>query len=950
MTNSIQFTFSHPQLSETDKVKVVNFTGDEGISRLYEFAIELISDNADLDSDVILESPASLIIKLGADSRNIQGIVSHFEAVKQINNKTIYKAKLVPRLWELSLYHTNEIYLDQTVPEIIETVLKEAGFTNLDYDISGLQGTYKKWPYKCQYGENHLDFISRLMERDGIYYYFAEGDSGEKLVFCDTLNAQETISIPDILYSPSASLEINSLENNVHSFVSQQKRVPHRVLVKDYNDDKPSVDIKGEAIIDPDANPNSEVYVWGQNIETPDEGKLLADIRAEEILAGKKTYHGESSVIRLLAGYNFKLNQHFRAACNQEYLLLSINHEGSDPSVLDSSDSGSAPATIYNNQFSAISSTTQYRPEQLTAKPEIHGTLNAFIDAEGDGQYAELDEEGRYRVTLPFDRVDRDGGKASHWIRMSQPFSGENQGMSFPLHKGAEVLLTFVGGDPDRPIISGSIPNASQPSVTTSDNQTNSVIRTSSGNKIELEDQEGKNRIKLQTGDDKTYMHLGSPNHPGDGYVLMTKGMERKEVLGGQQLFVAASGASYENANGDDATIPDRSDPETGEIGETTTDVINEQDVFTFWKKESDGQNPSAGKTEFTLEDELEGKYLFERRIGDVYKWTAGNEYIYGADNVYDFGNSWDEFHVNEDGMDRTGDKREYFDIPVFSNARGSTGPTADGYDWGDDTRVIDPGEQMVEQKWGDEYTYHHGRRFDWCSDPADYNFGNGYTENLIKSNTETINASHAHDKASPGGPKYGTINGELVKGLVAGTTSAEKTIGDSYSYTNGKTLEVYVGNQESHTYGDQHEEIHGHSISHVRGSCHSTHHGATNDMFMGASSEFLLGATSSMALAGSSEIQVGAANEMFLGLKSSFCISAGFEGSIGPMTTVFGLDVEAKLTELQTSMATMKTHVNTVTGEVNNIVTGVSKLRAVANNLQTAGVSLTTGGIQMMA
>lgn len=930
MTNSIQFTFSHPQLSETDKVKVVNFTGDEGISRLYEFAIELISDNADLDSDVMLESPASLIIKLGADSRNIQGIVSHFEAVKQVNNKTIYKAKLVPRLWELSLYHTNEIYLDQTVPEIIETVLKEAGFTNLDYDISGLQGTYKKWPYKCQYGENHLDFISRLMERDGIYYYFAEGNSGEKLVFCDTLNAQETISIPDILYSPSASLEINSLENNVHSFVSQQKRVPHRVLVKDYNDDKPSVDIKGEAIIDPDANPNSEVYVWGQNIETPDEGKLLADIRAEEILAGKKTYHGESSVIRLLAGYNFKLNQHFRAACNQEYLLLSINHEGSDPSVLDSSNSGSAPATIYNNQFSAISSTTQYRPEQLTAKPEIHGTLNAFIDAEGDGQYAELDEEGRYRVTLPFDRVDRDGGKASHWIRMSQPFSGENQGMSFPLHKGAEVLLTFVGGDPDRPIISGSIPNASQPSVTTSDNQTNSVIRTSAGNKIELEDQEGKNRIKLQTGDDKTYMHLGSPNHAGDGFVMMTKGMERKEVIGGQQYFVAAAGASYEDVNGTVTTIPVRTDPKTGKLGQTNSDVIDEQSVHSFNKKGEDGVG--TVDTNFSKEEELSGTNLFERRIGHKYMWTAGNEYMFGGGNVYNYGNAHEESYSDPDGISST----ENFSFPTITNALGSA---SGQFDFDDHTRALAPGDHFVEKIWADTFAYQAGRNFAW-GDTCDYNFGNGYEENLVTSTTINDDYSSDNDKAGSGGPGWSSITGSLVS-VNEDTTCVSKMIGDSYDYTKGNALEVVNGNSESHTYGDSHEEVHGHSISHVRGSCHSTHHGATNDMFMGATSEFMLGATSSISLSGSSDIQVGAANDMFVGAKFELAISASLSVNIGINTevdtaskfeaeSIFGARVKA--TNVEATLTDMLTRVNTISAAVNHI--------------QTKAVTLRNGGI----
>ncbi len=538
MTQQIEFKFKHSAFTDADQVKVVRFSGDEGISRLFEFSIELKSSNADIDIDAVLENQASLSISLEDDEREIQGIVSSFEAVRQVNNETLYKAVLSPRLWELSLYHTNEIYLDQTVPEIIETVLKEAGFTSLDYDLTGLQGKYKKWPYKCQFGESHLDFISRLMERDGIYYFFTQGDTGEKIIFCDSLQFQEKVANSEVKYSPAASMEINALSSNIHSFVSQQKRLPHKVLLKDFNDDKPSVDIKGEAIIDDAANPSSEIYVWGQNIETPEEGKMLAEVRAEEIRSGKKNYHGESAVVRLIPGFNFTLSGHFRQSCNQDYLLVSINHEGVDPSSLDLSGQSQEPVRVYSNSFMSIAADVQFRSEQLTQKPEINGTLNAFVDSNGTGEYADVDEEGRYRVTLPFDRVDRDGGKASHWIRMSQPFGGENQGMHFPLRKGGAVLLTFIGGDPDRPVIASSIPNASQPSVVNAENHTNSLIKTGAGNKIELEDKDGKNRIKLQTGDNKTYMHLGAPNHPGDGWVVITDGMERKEITGGQQITI----------------------------------------------------------------------------------------------------------------------------------------------------------------------------------------------------------------------------------------------------------------------------------------------------------------------------------------------------------------------------------------------------------------------------
>jgi type VI secretion system secreted protein VgrG len=369
---------------------------------------------------------------------------------------------------------------------------------------------------------------------------------------------------------------------------------------------------------------------------------------------------------------------------------------------------------------------------------------------------------------------------------------------------------------------------------------------------------------------------------------------------------------------------------------------------------------------------ELSGNYVIERRIGDLYKWTGGNEYIYGGDNVYDFGNSHDEFHINESGID---ENAEAFSIPVFRNARG-TSETPDGtmYNWGDDTRAIDSQNQMVEMKWGDEYAYHHGRRFDWCSDPADYNFGNGYTENLINSNEETINDTHIHDKAVPGGPLFATINGSLVTGLEAGSIATEKTIGNSYGYTKGNSLEVSVGDSESYTYGNSHditngnahEEVNGNSTSHVRGTSVSTYHGATEDKFMGAASTLTFGVSSEISLAVSSSIQVGASNDMFLGLKTDLCVSAGFEMAVGPMNELFagpavdtkmageikalmGPEITIATTALDTKITDIKTNVSNINNKVTEISSGMSFIQTKATTLRSGATVIDGTAITLM-
>jgi len=924
MTKHINFKFTHDALISDDNINVIKFSGDEGISKLFEFTIELKSSNPNLDIDAILESPASLEIRLGDDRRLIQGIVSNFDAVRQINNETIYVATLVPRLWELSLYHTNEVYLEQTITEIIETVLQEAGFTTLDYDISDIEDndvTTKIWPYKCQYGETHLDFISRLMERDGIYYYFIEGDVGEKIIFCNSLNFQEAIAIPNVLYSPITSLEINALENTVNSFVSQQKRLPYKVLVKDYNDDKPSVDIKGEAIIDDKANKNSEIYVWGQNIETPEEGGVLAQLRAEEFLTTKRTYHGESSVIRMLTGFNFTLKGHFRQSCNQEYVLVAISHEGSNPSALDFNGGTENLAPVYSNSFSAIAADVQYRPAQVTHKPEIHGTLNAFIDAEGDGQYAELDEEGRYRVTMPFDRVNRDGGKSSHWLRMSQPFAGANQGMSFPLRKGGEVLLTFIGGDPDRPVIAGSIPNASQPSITNSDNQTNSLIKTGSGNKIELEDKDGKNRIKLQTGDNKTYMHLGAPNHPGDGWVVITDGMERKEILGGQQVAVKTK--ILANTATTTYTYTELS-PEPNE-------VFDEVAAFPFVKRDLTtiaSSKCGATTVKLTKDEELSGNYIVQRKFGPTYSHGNGPNFVYGVGPTFAFGPSqlvkhWDRDDVNQaaglvstmksynlSGIAAYGGSTPGNPCPVATVAVAAI-PAVTAWE-----NCLKAGEVIVKQT--DTFKAQNGNIYDFGG-YWNYNLGNSYAENHMDQDKTEINKKEFFDRCDIGGPNYNTIIGASTPFTKLGAPIFEKdkvwvskSYGDSYSYTRGHTTELFVGTTESCYMGNKLEYV----------------AAATESVFFGNQMSFSLAAKEDITIGLEFGIKMGGGKSLVL----------GWWNEVNPSAEAKAKKAEQEVVDTYTALINKKINaVNTSIGKVGMRVSAVkSKVAKNTSNIQS--------------
>ncbi len=494
-----------------DTFAVVRFKGTEGISKLYEFEILLVAEDPDIDIKKVLNNPARFTIARDDKEVVFNGILAYFDQLHEVDEYVFYRTLLVPRLWVSTIHHENELFLDQSVPEIIEEILKQAGLTSRDYEFK-LTGNYPKWEYICQYRETDYNFICRWMEREGIYFFFDQTDEGEKLIITDTSFAHKDLpDDPTIYYSPPSAL-VPTEEEVIKAFVCRQRRLPKKVILKDYNYRKPSLEIKGEATVDPEGK--GEVYLYGEHFKTPEEGNHLAKIRAEEMLCREKVFYGESTAPHLRPGYYFQLEDHYRDSFNQKYLVVEIEHEGSQAGLLLAGLSEELTEEeqdlIYHNRFVAIPADVQFRPERKTPKPRFYGTMNAKIDASGEGKYAEIDEWGRYKVILPFDMKNKGGGKASRWIRMAQPYAGAGFGMHFPLHKGTEVLLSFVDGDPDRPIIAAAVPNPETMSPVTSENATKAGFVTGGGNIFMMEDSEGHQRIVMGSGDGKGVFRLGS--------------------------------------------------------------------------------------------------------------------------------------------------------------------------------------------------------------------------------------------------------------------------------------------------------------------------------------------------------------------------------------------------------------------------------------------------------
>lgn len=532
-----RFEFTSKAFGE-DKFAVVEMEGFESISQPFRFVLTLVSDDASIDFDAMLSNPATFVIygPQGEVRAPYHGILAEFEQLHRTDGYVFYRAILVPRLWRLSQYQISEVYLDERpIPELVRSVLESGRLSSADHEFK-LTGTYRPRSFVCQYQETYLDFVSRWLEKEGIYYYFDHSGSAEKLIVVDD-KVMHDAQVVATAYRPDDSLDTGVSAESVRNFVCRQKPLPHEVILQEYNYRKAVLHLKASATVSESGI--GEVVLYGENFRNQEEGDRYAKLRAEEIICGGKVFSGEGTAMGLRSGYFFSLAHHYRDDFNGQYLVTEVHHEGSQAGALLNgvkspySDGERGGEIVYRNSFRAIPAARQFRPERVTAKPRMAGTMNATIDSEGSGEYAELDEYGQYKVQLPFDKTEKNPNKGSARLRMATPYAGTDHGMHFPLHKDAEVLLSFIDGDPDQPVIVGSLANSENPNVVTQDTAQANRISTAGGNQLYMGDAKGKEVIWLHSPYHATSIGIGSTDPKGGGSLWMaTAGSSEAVTVG----------------------------------------------------------------------------------------------------------------------------------------------------------------------------------------------------------------------------------------------------------------------------------------------------------------------------------------------------------------------------------------------------------------------------------
>ncbi len=503
--NEPYYTLNLSELAD-DAVRVLAFEGKEQISHLFHYKLELLSEEAELDPAAILNKKATLLFSRGdEDPLPVNGIISHFEQRGRTADYVSYYAELVPKMWRLELNFQSRVFQNMNIEQMITEVLETAEFAGEDFAFK-LNETYPEIEFSVQYRETDFNFVNRRLEHFGIYYYFEHRDDNDVIVFSDVNDNLPVIETEDdITYNPNK--DPLSEKETISRLIYQGQVVTGKTQLKDYNYETPSKELLAESQINSD-NPGIHSD-YGDHFKDESEGEFQARIRDEEIVSRGTLYKGNSDCRSFHAGHKFTMNEHYREDWNQEFLITKVMSQGNQRNLFGTFPPGTKVPPTYENYFESMPVETVFRPQRLTMQPKITGVLNAKIDSAGDGSQAEVDDQGRYKVILPFDLSGNGDGEASCYIRMIQPYAGPNYGIHFPLHKDTEVLLTFIDGNPDFPVISGAVPNPETISPVTNANQTKSVIRDNFGNEIVMDATPGDEHIRLHSPHHNSGIELG---------------------------------------------------------------------------------------------------------------------------------------------------------------------------------------------------------------------------------------------------------------------------------------------------------------------------------------------------------------------------------------------------------------------------------------------------------
>jgi len=488
-----------------------SFSGQETLGRLFDYKLDLFSLNRNIQFQDIVGQRVTITLELPHGERYFDGYVTEFRYMGTVGQFASYQATLKPWLWFLTRTADCRIFQNKKVPDIIKEVFGDNRMSDFEDKLSD---SYREWGYCVQYRETDFNFISRLMEQEGIYYYFKHEMGKHTLVFADGPGAHEATpgyeTVPFFPPDPNAALRER---DHIQQVTATQVVMPDQYAIKDFDFENPKVDLSATLSVSwPHAYPmpNPEIFDFPGEYKKLDDGEDYVEKMLQELQAQQEQVHAGGSARGMSAGCLFTLENYPRDDLNKEYLIVSVKHDiKSDP--METSGSAGAEG-FYSCQLEISDSSQQYRSERITPKPIVQGLQIAIVVGPEDDEIY-CDEYARVKVQFPWDRYGENDQNSSCWMRVSQLWAGKKWGGIHIPRIGQEVLVSFLEGEPDQPLITGRVYNANNmPPYDLPANKTQSGIKSRSTkggrpkdfNEFRFEDKKDKEQIYLHAEKDLT--------------------------------------------------------------------------------------------------------------------------------------------------------------------------------------------------------------------------------------------------------------------------------------------------------------------------------------------------------------------------------------------------------------------------------------------------------------
>ena len=470
----------------------------EHLSQLFDLELDLLSERHNVASEDVLGQQMAVELDLPEErTRYFTGIVSRFSYEGTSGRYAVYHASLRPWLWFLTRTADCRIFQEKTVPDIIKEIFREHGFTDFD---EKLNESYRTWEYCVQYRETDFNFVSRLMEQEGIYYFFTHDKDKHALVLCDSYSAHETApGYEEIPYFPPDEPD-RRIRDHIFDWSVVTEVQSGVYALNDFDFERPKADLNVRLSKPQEhAGADMEIYDYPGEYLTTGDGQTYSRVRLEELQAQFEQAQGQGNARGLAVGRLFQLKNYPREDQNREYLIVSgIHHIRSDEYI--SGPSGAEEET-YSCRFTAMDSRQPFRPPRITPKPIVQGPQTAIVVGK-KGEEIWTDKHGRVKVQFHWDRRGKMDENSSCWIRVAQSWAGKSWGGITLPRIGQEVIVEFLEGDPDRPIITGRVYNgSSMPPYGLPDNATMSTLKSNSSrggggfNEIRFEDKKDKEQV-----------------------------------------------------------------------------------------------------------------------------------------------------------------------------------------------------------------------------------------------------------------------------------------------------------------------------------------------------------------------------------------------------------------------------------------------------------------------